>query len=119
MRDVPARFGTVTADYRGLLADSGIGLIDVCLPAGEQPAVVEAALAAGKDVFVSGPPADSAAETSAMIAAAEAAGKRLFCLLYQRFIPAHVRLEAVLAEQALGEPSFGSVTTSLPATGEP
>lgn len=121
-RRVRDRYGIIrsaTSDYAELLADGGLDLVAVCLPPAQQPEVVLAALAAGRDVLVSGPPAASAAEAEAMVAAAAAAGRRLWCMLYQRFIPAHLRTPALLQEAALGDLSFAAVSVAVPETSGP
>jgi len=62
-------------------------------------------------------PASMAASTEAaerLIEAAQSADRRLFCVLFQRFIPAHVRTRALLTEGAIGDPIFGSVSVQVP-----
>lgn len=107
------RFGIikhVTADYHELLANTQIGIVDVCLPPEQQEQAVQEALAAGKHVLCEAPFAGTVAGGEAMIAAAEAAQKRLLCVLWQRFIPAHVRLPQLLGDDGIGGPTFGSIT---------
>ena len=111
------RFGIikrVTADYRELLADPEIAVVDLCLPPAEQEAAALEALAAGKHVLCSAPLTASIEGAEALIEAARAADRRLFCMLFQRFIPAHVRTRALLEEGGIGAPVFGSVSVQMP-----
>jgi predicted dehydrogenase len=103
----------VTAEYQDLLADPQIAVVDVDLPPSEQPRVVIEALQAGKDVLCSAPVAETVEEAEAMVAAAENSAGRLTCVLYQRFIPAHVRARQLLEEKAIGQPVLGSVSTVI------
>ncbi|MEI6502441.1 MAG: Gfo/Idh/MocA family oxidoreductase [Armatimonadota bacterium] len=111
------RFGIikhVTADYRELLADPEIAVVDLCLPPTAQQAVALEALTAGKHVLCSGPPAVTVEAAEALVEAARAADRRLLCVLFQRFIPAHVRTQALLAEATIGDPVLGSVSVQRP-----
>ena len=76
------------------------------------------ALAAGKHVLCSAPLATSVEAAERLIEAAKAADRRLFCVLHQRFIPAHVRTRALLAEGGIGDPVFGSVSVQVPQESE-
>lgn len=109
------RFGIikhVTADYHELLADPGIEVVDICLPPGQQEQAVQEALAAGKHVLCAAPFAATVAGGEAMIGAAETAAKRLLCVLWQRFIPAHMRLPQLLGDEGIGAPTFGGISVS-------
>lgn len=111
------RFGIikhVTADTGELLADPEVTVVDLCLPPGEQETVALAALAAGKHVLCSAPLATSVEAAEALIEAAQAAERRLFCMLFQRFLPAHVRTRALLEEGVIGDPVLGSVSVQRP-----
>lgn len=113
------RFGIikrVTADYRELLSDPQITVVDICLPPQQQEQAVQEALAAGKHVVCAAPFAATIAGGEAMIAAAKAADRRLLCVLYQRLIPAHVRVPQLLGGDGVGAPLFGSITVT---TNEP
>ncbi|MGE5531552.1 MAG: Gfo/Idh/MocA family protein [Bacteroidota bacterium] len=110
------RFGivkSVTADHHDLLGDPEISVVDVNLPPAEQPRPVIEALQAGKHVLCAAPLADTVEEAEAMVAAAESSAGRLMCVLYQRFIPAHVRARQLLEEEVIGQPVLGSVSTVI------
>ena len=94
----------VVEDYRALLDDPSIDLIDVCLPHYlHAPTAIEA-LEAGKAVICEKPIAMTVEEADAMIAAAEAASRPLYVALNQRFMPHHIRAKELLDEGAIGKP---------------
>lgn len=110
------RFGIVksaTADYHDLLSDPEVTVVDVNLPPAEQPRPVIEALQAGKHVLCAAPLADTLEGAEEIIAAAQDAKGRLLCVLYQRFIPAHLRAQQLLEEELIGQPVLGSVSAVI------
>lgn len=107
------RFGIikqVVTDYQVLLTDPEIAVVDLCLPPAQQEPVALAALTAGKHVLCSAPPVSTAESAEALAQAATTANRQLLCVLYQRFLPAHVKAREILTE-ALGEtPRCGSIS---------
>ena len=75
------------ADYRELLADPDIDLVDICLPTDQHEKVVLESLAAGKHTLVEKPIAIDAAAASRMVEAATAAGKMLMVAHVLPFFP--------------------------------
>lgn len=65
-----------TTDWRAVLADDRVDVVDLCVPGHLHAEMAIAALAAGKHVLVEKPLANSVAEAEAMVAAAEAAAGR-------------------------------------------
>jgi len=91
--DTARRFGYAgwCSDWRELVADPAVGIVDVCTPDSEHCAPSIAAAEHGKHVICEKPLAMSVADAKAMAAAAKKAGvKSMLCHNY-RFIPA-VRL---------------------------
>lgn len=84
-------------DWKELLADSSIDLVDICLPTHLHRSVTEAALAAGKHVLVEKPLALTLEDADAMIAAAQAAGKLLMVGQVLRFFPPFAQAQAMVA----------------------
>jgi predicted dehydrogenase len=66
------------SEYKQLLADPDIDLVDLCLPPNLHVSATLAALNAGKHVFVEKPMALTAADCDKMVKAAEKAGKHIF-----------------------------------------
>lgn len=66
------------ADWRELLDDPAIDLVDICLPPALHAPVACAALAAGKHVFCEKPIAVSLADAERMVAASTKHGRQLF-----------------------------------------
>lgn len=75
------------ADYRQLLADPNVDLVDVCLPTDQHEAVVLEALAAGKHVLVEKPIATELPAANRMTEAAAKAGKQLLVGQVLPFFP--------------------------------
>ncbi len=81
-----ARFGCDLADsYEALLARDDLDAVSLCSPNAVHRAQAEAAFAAGLDVFVEKPIANTVADGRAMIEAAEAAGRLLMVGHNMRF----------------------------------
>jgi predicted dehydrogenase len=99
-------------DYRALLDDASIDVVDVCLPHDLHHPVVIEAFEAGKDVIADKPIANTLLEADEMLAAADLAGRRFYIALNQRFIPAHQRVKQLLADGDLGQPSLATLTVA-------
>ncbi len=100
------------ADYRALLDDPGIDVIDICLPHDLHHPVVLEALAAGKHVILDKPIANTLAEADEMIAAAEDAGRRFYVALNQRFLPCHQRTSDLLDDGFIDRISLATLTVA-------
>ncbi len=102
-RDVAGRFGTRPyVGYADLCADPDVDLVDVATRPSRHREMVEAALAAGKDVLCEAPLAATAADGEAMAAAAVAAGRRAWVDMQSRFWPGLQELRRLVAEGYLG-----------------
>jgi predicted dehydrogenase len=91
------------ADYRQLLDDQSIDVVDVCVPSALHAEVSVAALSAGKHVLCQKPMATSRADAEAMLKAAQAAGKKLMIAQHMRFEPSVQQLRSYLAKHPPGE----------------
>ncbi len=100
------------ADYRALLDDPGIDVIDVCLPHDLHHPVIIEAFEAGVDVIADKPIANTLLEADEMLAAADLAGRRFYVALNQRFIPAHRRVKQLLTNGFIGAPSLAALTVA-------
>ncbi len=74
-------------DYRQLIADPDIDLVDICLPNDQHEAIAIAALQAGKHVLVEKPIATDLKAAERMVAAAKKAGKLLMVAQVLPFFP--------------------------------
>jgi predicted dehydrogenase len=99
------RFGfeRTTTDWRDLVADPDIGLLENLGPNRLHAEPVLAAVAAGKHVLCEKPLGMDAAESHAMWAAAEAAGVVHMCAFNYRFVPAVRLAREILERGELGE----------------
>ncbi len=95
-----------TTDYRALIDDPAVDIVDICLPHDLHHPVALEAFAAGRHVIADKPIANTLAEADEMMAAAEAAGRRFFVALNERFLPVHQRVGELLAQGFLGRPSL-------------
>jgi predicted dehydrogenase len=98
--DLARRFGYAgwCTDWRELVGDPGVGVVDVCTPDSEHCAPSIAAAQAGKHVICEKPLAMSVSDARSMAAAVKKAGvKSMLCHNY-RFIPA-VRLARDLIDR--------------------
>ena len=89
-------------DYRALLDDDGIDVIDVCVPSALHAEVSIAALQAGKHVLCEKPMATSRAGAAGMLAAQRAAGKKLMIAQHMRFDPSVLALRGFAPPESLG-----------------
>ena len=91
-------FGTVEE----LLADTSIEAVSVCAANKYHAELSIAALKSGKHVLCEKPMATSLQDCEAMVAAAEAAGRRLLIGHNQRLAPAHVKARQILESGEMG-----------------
>jgi predicted dehydrogenase len=92
------------ADVAGLLADSRVDLVDLCVPNDEHARLAIRALEAGKHVLVEKPIALHTAEADAMLAAARASGKLLMVAQVLPFFP-----EFAFAAEAVRTGRYGGL----------
>ncbi len=100
-------------DYRRLLDDPAIDLVDICTPHHLHATQAIEALQAGKHVIVETPPALTVTECDAMVRVARETGRYLFCTLSQRKFPAHCKAEELLREGAIGDPFLATITVLM------
>lgn len=107
------KVASVTTDHHDLLADPTVDLIDIVLPHDLHLPVALEAFQASKHVLVEKPPARTVAEFRQMIAAAEAAHRRLFVVMNLLFTPFHRTVRQIVDSGRLGSPFLAlEVTTS-------
>lgn len=96
-----------TTDYRNLLADPGIALVDVCLPHFLHYPLVMEAFAAGKDVFCEKPIATKLEHAVEMVESAKQRGRKFYVSLNQMFTPAHREAKNMIEQGKLGKLLMG------------
>ena len=101
-------FDRVERDYRSLLSDPGIAVVDICLPHDLHYPVAMQAFEAHKDVILEKPISITVEEADAMIAAAKRAGKRLYVALNERFLPLYQKVKQVVQSGDLGKITMAS-----------
>ena len=90
-------------DGLDLIADTGVDLVDICLPTPLHARFVEAALAAGKHVLVEKPLARTAAEAYALADVAEAASPLAMPAMCMRFWPGWTWLKTAVTRETYGK----------------
>jgi predicted dehydrogenase len=101
----------IAAAYGGRVAASldelldAVDAVDVVTPTPAHPAVVEAALAAGRHVLCEKPLARTGADGAALLAAARAADRQLYPGHVVRYFPEYARLREAVHAGSVGEPA--------------
>ena len=93
----------VETDWRKVVADPAIDLIDICLPNNLHAEVAIAAAEAGKAIICEKPLARTAAEAEPMVAAVEKAGVPNFVSFNYRRIPAVALAKQIIDSGKLGK----------------
>jgi predicted dehydrogenase len=96
----------VYTNYKELLKDDTIDLVDVCTPNKSHPEITIAALEAGKHVYCEKPMAKTYAEALKMLEAARRTGQKLTIGYQNRFRPESLYLNNLCRRGDLGEIYF-------------
>lgn len=104
-REVAAKLGVtrVYTDYKQMLQDGDIDVVDICTPNLYHSEIAIAALEAGIHVFCEKPDAVNPEEAQKMADAAEASGKLLMVMRNNRFNPYVQFLKKYVDEGLMGE----------------
>lgn len=97
-------------DYRRLLEDPTIKVVDICLPHYLHHPIALEAFQVGKDVLIEKPIALTLSQADEMIAAAKSAGRRFYVSLNQLFLPAVERAHRLLGMGKIGKPFLAVIT---------
>ncbi|KJQ53446.1 Gfo/Idh/MocA family protein [Microbacterium sp. SA39] len=95
-----------SSDWRDLLDDPHVDVIDICVPGDLHAGIAEAALAAGKHVLCEKPLSNSLAEAESMVAAARSArehGIQSMVGYSYRFVPALAHARELVRTGRLGK----------------
>ena len=101
-------------DYRELLADPDVQVVDICLPTDLHAEVAIAALHAGKHVLSEKPMARTVEACDRMIAAAEVTGNTLMIAQCIRFWPEYVAIKEILDQGTYGKLTHATFTRLSP-----
>jgi predicted dehydrogenase len=103
-----ARFGIATThgDYRTLVEDPRVRVVDICAPNFMHAEIALAAFAAGKDVICEKPLATTLEDARRVVEMKNKTGRKLFYAEDWIFAPALARVEAILAEGGIGKPLY-------------
>ena len=109
------RYGARRAygDYRELVVDPDVDVVDVCVRAPSHYEVVLAALRAGKHVFCEWPLGADTQQAEEMAALAKARGVRTMVALQSRYAPSFQHLRQLVANGYLGQPLSANMTMFL------
>lgn len=109
----------VAGSYGAVFDRDDIDLVYIALPPAQHAAWAVAAARAGKHVLVEKPSATCAAEASAMVAAAEAAGVRLIEAFHYAWHPLYRRAQELVASGAIGAVTAVEARFSVPIARSP
>lgn len=91
-----------TTDYRELLQDPGVDLVDIVTSSGSHGPIAREALEAGKHVLVEKPMAMTSVQADQLITLARAKGLTLGVVSQRRFEDQHQALKSILDSGAMG-----------------
>jgi predicted dehydrogenase len=113
--DLAAELGTTaTTDLDSILRDESIEAVDICLPTPTHRATTEAALEAGKHVFLEKPLAMSVEDGAALVSAAGQTDRVFMVAHVLRFWPEYVELKRIIDSGELGKPLAGITARRQP-----
>lgn len=101
---------TYCLDYRKLLDNPEIDIINICTPSGLHAEMAIAALKAGKHVIVEKPMAMNVADADRMISTAREMGRKLCIVLQNRYNPPMQDFYKAVREGKIGHILLGSAT---------
>jgi myo-inositol 2-dehydrogenase/D-chiro-inositol 1-dehydrogenase len=108
------RAGRATTDPHEILRDGAVDAVVIASPTDTHAALIEAAAAAGKDVFCEKPIDLDLARVDAALAAVARAGVRLQVGFNRRFDPSFAKARALIAEGAIGKVELVRITSRDP-----
>ncbi len=116
-RDVATRLhvGTMTADYRELLANPEIQAVVICSSTDTHSRIIQEAAAAGKHIFCEKPIDYDLARINAALGAVAKAGVQLQVGFNRRFDPSFARVRELVAVGAIGRPHIIRITSRDPS----
>ncbi|MQF48400.1 Gfo/Idh/MocA family oxidoreductase [SAR202 cluster bacterium AC-647-N09_OGT_505m] len=107
------------SDYRDLVSDPEIEVVDVCIRAPSHYEVAMAALEAGKHVFCEWPLGANSTQADEMAALANAKGVRTMVGLQSRYAPSFQHLRMLVDQGYLGRMLSANMTMFLPGIMRP
>jgi myo-inositol 2-dehydrogenase / D-chiro-inositol 1-dehydrogenase len=105
----------IAADYRAILADPGIDAVLICTPTDTHAAIIRAAAAAGKHIFCEKPVALNLADTDAALESAARAGVKLQLGFNRRFDANFARVRQAVSSGEIGTPHILHLVSRDPA----
>ena len=102
------------SDYRDLVSDPEIEVVDICIRAPSHYSVAMAALEAGKHVFCEWPLGVNSTQADVMAALASARGVRTMVGLQSRYAPSFQHLRQLVDQGYLGRILSANMTMFLP-----
>jgi len=114
--EVTARAFELPRVYRSLdelLEDPSVAVVDIAVPATEQPRIATAVAAAGKHLLCQKPLAETYDEARQIVAAAQRGGVKLAVNQQMRWDPGIRATKLLLARGWLGQPFAAAVTVNV------
>lgn len=104
----------LTTDHQELLNDPEIQAVFICTPTTTHAALIKAAAAAGKHIFCEKPVSFSVEETEEALAAVEKAGVKLQIGFNRRFDPNFRKIRTLVKNGEIGNPHILRITSRDP-----
>ncbi len=101
---------TVYRDYRDLVADAGIDVVDVVTPNDTHAEIGEAALEAGKDLLLEKPMANTVEDCDLLIAAARRSGRLINVGHELRLSTQWGTIKRLIDDGAIGRPAYANLS---------
>lgn len=101
----------IVSDYKDVIADPDIDIIDICLPPHFHFPVMMEALAAGKHVICEKPLTTSLAEADQVVARSKETGKLVFPVFQYRYCKGYQKLKRLINADMTGKPYVASMET--------
>jgi predicted dehydrogenase len=98
-----AGFARARTDWRAVVEDPEVDLIDICTPNADHLPVLEAAIAAGKDIYCEKPLCTNLDDARRILDAAERAGIRHQIVAEYRFLPALMQARQLVEAGFVGD----------------
>jgi myo-inositol 2-dehydrogenase/D-chiro-inositol 1-dehydrogenase len=109
------RVPKIAADYREIVADTGIDAVMICTPTATHAEIIIAAAQAGKQIFCEKPVALNLKDTDVALNAVDRAGVRLQVGFNRRFDANYARVRKAVASGEIGTPHILHIVSRDPA----
>ena len=98
-----AGFRRASEDWREVVSNPDVDVVDICTPNAEHLPVLEAAIAAGKDIYCEKPLCTNLTDARRILALARQSGIRHQIVSEYRFLPAIMKAKELISQGFVGD----------------